>query len=192
MDNNLAFLTTSSSFTNNGKKEFLFLKIDTSGAVIKNILISESNKPIDAFDLLQNDDSTYMISGHYNESSTYAGMLIKLDKNGGMIWGKKMKISGDAALWRIQNLKNNKIALYGNAYGLGLGDYDYLLVESDTAFNVSCVKWDPFKPKSNTQTITNKFANSYFSIDNSYNKGSLSWSLTKDTISFNDRYNFFQ
>ncbi|MFN7013863.1 MAG: T9SS type A sorting domain-containing protein [Bacteroidia bacterium] len=119
---------------NHGYNDIYVIKFDNNGNEIWSLSAGGNNNDY-ASGITQLPDSSYLVSGDTKSYSMggYDVYLVKLDKNGNILWDKTYGDSYDNGSQGILYTSDNLIFVYGETHtGINL-DFDYFTLFTDTA-----------------------------------------------------------
>ena len=185
LDGHIAFLMASTGSGTN--KEIVFMKIDTSGGILFSSRLENGSEALDVFDLVQDPDSSYCLSGHtFSSSSLIHALLVRIDKNGNPLKAKRSNFSLSAEIWRLIPVGPYRYLFFGYGDKQGSAGSKLFLGGSDSTLNLSCLNWQD-------QTITRSSSGINASLVNVFASGfggsgqSVNPSFNSDTT-FPDSY----
>lgn len=115
------------------------VKTDGSGNLQWSKLYSGASNDY-ATSVQQTSDDGYIIGG-WSQSfplGTYHGTLIKTDVNGDTLWTKTFPGGGTSNGYSVQQTVDGGFIFLGNTSVFGAGDYDLILVKTDSNGNSGC------------------------------------------------------
>jgi hypothetical protein len=126
----------SNSFT-----ESWVMKMDTAGTIIWTKTFGDNfNQGVNS--ILQLNNGNYLLAGYmqYPATNRYAGLLMKMDKYGNLLWAKSYAGPGDNIFTSMTQTNGQKTILSGSSSSLIGWDENVLIVQTDTAGNVDWSK----------------------------------------------------
>lgn len=114
-----------------GKADAWVVKFDSAGAIVWQKALGGTNDD-DARSVQVTPDGNYVVAGMYKVSGQYVdAWLFKLDKNGKVLWQKKVGGSGPDAANSVNVNKDQSILLAGYSSSYGSGNPDSFVCRFD-------------------------------------------------------------
>jgi hypothetical protein len=213
IDGNIIISGISYSFGNNSpydNGQWYILKLDSSGQVIWSKLFGNPElRDYPPWGLTETIDSCYVISGSYTVGKTGSaeltrGCIIKLDKDGNLLWSKLYgKADPDSYTTIIKECKNSTdlIAIhnYGWNYPYVLSEHCPILERLDKDGNIKWFRWFYYTTSDYGQSVINSICitgdGGYllggYGVDYDSVPAQRSWLIKTDSLGFDGVSMFF-